>query len=79
MYQLAADVMSVSWIYNSFAALVHSDLLQSHWLAAKGLASMVEQMALLCYGGVLQQHSKLTTEVGMVGTLTFQVSGIKDI
>ena len=44
-------------------ALVHSDLLQSRWLAAKGLAGMVAQMALLRYGGVLQQYSKLTAEV----------------
>ena len=63
VHQLEADVMSVSWIYKDFVALVHSDLLQSHWLAAKGLAGMVAQMALLCYGGVLQQHSKLTVEV----------------
>ena len=55
--------MSVSWIYKDFAALVHSDLLHSRLLAMKGLAGTVAQIALLCYGGVLQEHSKLTAEV----------------
>ena len=63
VHQLAADDTSVSWIYQDFAALVHSNLLQSHRLAVKGLAGTEAQMALLCYGGVLQQHSKLTAEV----------------
>ena len=45
MHRLAADVMSVSWIYKDFVALVHSDLLQSRRLAAKGLAGTVAQMA----------------------------------
>ena len=60
---MAADGTSVSWIYKDFVALVHSDLLQSCRLAMKGLAGTVAQMALLCYGGVLQQYSKLTAEV----------------
>ena len=63
MHRLAADDMSVPWIYKDFATLVHSDQLQRRRLAAKGLAGTVAQMALLCYGGVLQQHSKLTAEV----------------
>ena len=63
MHRLAADGTSVSWIYKDFAANVHSDLLQSRWLAVKGLAGTVAQMALLCYGGVLQQHRKLTADV----------------
>ena len=63
MHWLAADGTSVSWIYKDFVALVHSDLLQSRRLAAKGLAGTVAQMALLCYSGVLQQHSKLTAEL----------------
>ena len=63
VHQLEADVMSVSWIYKDYVALVHSDLLQSRRLAAKGLAGTVAQMALLCYSGVLQQHSKLTAEL----------------
>ena len=54
IHLLAADVMSVSRIYKDLAALVHSDLLHSLRLAMKGLAGMVAQMALLCYGGVLQ-------------------------
>ena len=53
VHQLAADDTSVKWIYQDFAALVHSDLLQSRRLAAKGLAGIVAQMAMLCYGGVL--------------------------
>ena len=54
MHRLAADDTLVSWIFKGFAALVHSDLLHSRRLAAKGLAGMVALMALLCYGGVLQ-------------------------
>ena len=63
VHRLVADGTSVSWIYKDFVALVHSDLLQNHRMAVKGLAGMVAQMVLLCYGGVLQQHSKLTAEV----------------
>ena len=70
IHWLAADGTSVSWIYKDFAALVHSDLLQSLWLAVKGLAGTVAQLALLCYGGVLQQYSKLTVEV--YGFLTYR-------
>ena len=53
VHSLAADNTSVKWIYQDFAALVHSDLLQSRRLAVRGLAGTVAQMALLCYGGVL--------------------------
>ena len=45
------------------ATISNSDLLQSHRLAVKGLAGTVAQLALLCYGGARQLHSKLTAEV----------------
>ena len=52
--------VEVTWIYQQYSALIHTELLGSRRLKENGLESIVAGMALLCYGGTHGWHAKLT-------------------